>query len=99
MSTTQRELLQLQNTTENPNTNNQKSSQLYEKERYEETAFDIIGNEEYGYFVAIGKYRLTEPQTKDECIKMIKEKDYKIILSLIEVGIMIHEEEKKLNHT
>lgn len=85
--TTQRELLELQNTTENPNTNNPKSSQLIEKERYEGTGFDIVGNPEYGYFVALGTYRITRAQTKEECIRMINEKDYELIIGLMGASI------------
>lgn len=82
--TTQRELLELQNTTEKPNTNNQQSSQLVEIEIYEGTAFHIVGNQEQDYFVALGKYRITKSQSKEECRRMINEKDYEIILGLIE---------------
>lgn len=81
---TNSELLQSQTTTENQNTNNQKSNtQLVERERVENTGFEIIGNEENGYFIALGTYRLTQAQSKKECLRMIKTKDYELLLGLI----------------
>lgn len=96
--TTQQELLKLQNTTDTQNTDNPKSSQLVEKEHYENTGFDIVGNEEYGYFVAIGIYRITEPQkTKEQCAQMIETKDYQLILGLIAASILADKTEQKNN--
>lgn len=86
----QKELLHTQTSTENQNTNNKNSdlpSQLVEKEKYEGTGFHIVGNKEQGYFVALGTYRLTRMQTKEECITMIENKDYELILGLIGASI------------
>lgn len=85
-----KELLHIQTSTENQNTNNQKSpdsEQLYEREKYPDTGFHVIGNKEEGYFVALGTYRLTKMQTKEECITMIENKDYELILGLIGASI------------
>lgn len=36
------------------------------KERIENTHFDIIGNEEEGYFIAMGKYRISSLYSRNE---------------------------------
>lgn len=88
MSTTQKELLELQNGSEEPNTNNPPSSQLVETEPIKNTGFQIVGNAEKGYFVALGQYRLTTfHKDKKELLKKVKDKDWEIILALIGASI------------
>lgn len=81
--TQQAELLSIQSGTEKLNTNNNQSSQLVDKERVENTGFDIVGNQDHGYFVALGAFRITKAQSKEECNRMINEKDYELIIGLI----------------
>lgn len=85
---TQEQLLQLQSTTQTADNLNS-NSQLIEKEIHPGTAFQIVGNKEQGYFVALGYYRITEIHTKEECQRMINEKDYELILGLINASIII----------
>lgn len=80
---TQREQLELQNTTGKTNTDKQHSTELVHKEHVEGTGFDIVGDEEHGYFVALGQYRITKFQPKQECRHMIETKDYELLLGLI----------------
>lgn len=97
MSTTQNDLLKLQNGTEETHTPRDNSpSELVERHRVPDTGFDIIGNKEKGYFVALGIYRITEPkQTIKECEQMIKQKNYEIILGLISASIIMNNKELK----
>lgn len=92
--TSNKELLELQNNTETPKTEN-KPSQLIEKIRYEGTAFDIVGNTEDGYFVALGNFRITKTQEKNECRRMIDQKDYELILGLIGACIQADKNEAR----
>lgn len=105
MSTTQRELLESQSTTAEQHTDNQNSSpkntQLVEKEHVKGTGFDIVGNEEHGYFVALGKYRLCANQkNKAVCEGMIKRKEWELILGLIGACFQAEQEltQSKLNN-
>lgn len=80
------ELLKLQNSASETNTDNNKSgnTELIERHRVANTAFEICGSIEIGYFIAMGKYRLTAPKkTKEECLIMIAEKDYELLLGLM----------------
>lgn len=78
------ELLQLQNTTDHQNTDSKPSnSELVEKERVEGTAFDLVGNQEQGYFIALGTYRLTSVYSKEVLKKMIETKDYELLLGMM----------------
>lgn len=61
----------------------QLNSELVEKEQVPDTGFHIIGNKEYGYFVALGTYRITKAQSKTKCLEMIETKDYELLLGLI----------------
>ena len=36
------------------------SSELVTKERIKNTPLDLVGNEEQGYFVALGKYKVSD---------------------------------------
>jgi hypothetical protein len=64
-----------------------------ENNRYEGTGFSIVGNEDKGYFVALGKYRLTEAKTKIQCKQMIENRDYELILGMIGAAQQINLEE------
>lgn len=67
-------------------TNNQDSStkkQIVETYPYKDTPFLLIKTEA-GCWVAMGAWRLCEPKaTLEECAKLIDEKDWEIITSLI----------------
>lgn len=61
------------------------SSTIKNIERYEETPFGIVEtNEETenNCFVALGNKRVSQLQTKEECERMIDEKDWTLITQL-----------------
>lgn len=89
----QEELLQLQTGSDIIDSDNQNYSQTVERNRYEGTAFDITGNKEVGYFVALGQYRLTQPTTKEKCAEMIDNRDYELLLGLMGATLLSHNQE------
>lgn len=57
----------------------------------EDTPFQIVGNEEKGYFVAFGKYRVGEVvETKEEALKYFNIKSWNIFINTITACIDIH---------
>lgn len=91
------ELLSIQSGIEQINTNKQNSSnQIYETERVEGTAFDIIKVPEQGAFIALGRHRLTEYTTIDECKRMIEgipKTSYELLLGLMGATMLSHNQE------
>lgn len=74
------------------------SGELIHREQVENTPFWIVGNEENGYFLTIGKYRITEHRTSIDGVKNdLENKKWYIILTLI--GIIteqiIYKKDKK----
>lgn len=49
------------NADENRNNSNS-STELIHREQIKNTPFEAIGGEDHGFFIAFGKYRLTEPE-------------------------------------
>lgn len=67
-----------------------KNTELLHRERLDKTPFDVIGNEENGYFIAMGKYRLTEPQkTIPLAIQLLEDRRWEIIGAMITTTIVI----------
>lgn len=58
----ERELFGSHTPTESGNDPNNKSYHLIHNEPVEDTPFRVVGNEERGYFLTWGKYRISEPQ-------------------------------------
>lgn len=87
------ELLNIQQHTEETQEHKENSStELIHREQIEDTPFYIIGNEEKGYFISFGKYKLTEEiqslhtQTLQEQFKSIlHHQQWNIILNLLAV--------------
>lgn len=82
---TQKELLQSQTNVDEfqdkPN-----SSNLVIREEIKGTPFHLINYNNEGWFVALGKYRMTETgKDKEELIKMVENKDWTLILDTIAV--------------
>lgn len=65
--------------------NNLQSSELLEREQIERTPFWIIGNKEEGYFLTMGKYRLTDTGcSKEDIYEMLHANDkWDLILKMI----------------
>lgn len=75
-----------------------KPSYLKTNEPIENTPFRIVGNEETGYSITVGRHMLTEPkETKEKCLSELEEKKW-IVMSNMTVAIcqMIQEEQKKI---
>lgn len=67
---------------ENPINSN--SSKLIEREEIEGTPFWIIGEEEKGYFLSFGKWKLTEDlATKEDVFLHLTTNKWEIILKMI----------------
>lgn len=74
-----------------------KGEQLIVREPVEHTPFHVIGNEEKGYFLAIGMHRLTEPkESQHEAIECL-DKDFWNILTNVVIAMqrLVLEAEKK----
>lgn len=75
------------------------SSELVERKEIKNTPFEIVGNPEQGYFLALGRFRLTNPEkTKDEVLIKLRQDRWNIITTMIatiaDTMITNHENEK-----
>lgn len=60
------------------------NTELIHREKVERTPFYIVGNEEQGYFLTMGKYRLTEAaRTIEEVKEQLETNMWDIILKLV----------------
>lgn len=76
------ELLKLQSNADS-DPNSTPSSELIERVEVVGTPFHVIGNEEKGYFLSIGKYRLTENRkTKDDALAEMNSNMWNIMMNL-----------------
>lgn len=76
------------NTSMNVNETDNKnySSELIKREQIGETPFTAIKTEQGGWFVTIGKYRVSEEyKTKAEVVKLVEKKDWGLIMNVITV--------------
>lgn len=96
---TKQDILNIQtNADVNQNKVNYSNEELLHKERIDNTPFYIIGNNEQGYFITYGKYRITERKNTIVEIREELEKDrWTIITVLIAVLIQITDEIKEKN--
>lgn len=95
-STPMRELLQSQLSGENPNFGKQPSTELKVNKHIEGTGFHIVGNDEYGYFITLGPYKLTPPRkTVEECETMIANRDWDVIVGLVGATVEAYKQEMK----
>jgi len=60
--------------------------ELIKKEPVIGTPFELVTTDE-GTFVALGHYRLSESMTEDEACRLIVEKDWNFLLSVINVFV------------
>ncbi|AXH76379.1 MAG: hypothetical protein [Microviridae sp.] len=58
--------------------------ELLKRDRIENTPFEIISTER-GCFIGLGQFRLTNFITNQECIEMINDKDWNLLLACINV--------------
>lgn len=73
------------------------SSELLTRERIKNTPFDLVGNEEQGYFVALGRYKVSETYgDQDTAIHEAKYPAWDILLNVMSLmASMTFEEERK----
>lgn len=77
------DLLQSQTNVEEKE-NNSTSSELIIREKIEGTPFTLIKLESTGWFLTLGKYRMSEPvDNKEELIQKVIDKDWNLILDTI----------------
>lgn len=104
-----KELLKSQmNAGENQNKeNSSEDTQLIERENIKNTPFIVVGNEEKGYILTLGKFKLTENMpTKEEAIALLYTDKWHIILRMIttihetimmKIGEELLQEQEKLS--
>lgn len=79
----QQELLNTQNNVEE-SLPSQQSSEMAEMDVIEGTPFTVVGNEERGYFIAIGKFRISEVKpTREEAECLLSTDRWNVIVNLI----------------
>lgn len=69
------------------NLGNQDSGKLIIREKIEGTPFQLINQDDKGWFISLGRYRMTEigTNTKEELTAMVANKDWTLILDTIAV--------------
>lgn len=71
-----------------------KGEELIHRETIDNTPYEIIGNKDNGYIIALGKYKLTEPRkTIEEAKEQLEIEKWNIIIRTI---ITINNEMKKM---
>lgn len=64
------------------------NKQLIDREPIPNSPFELIGNEQVGYWASMGLFRLNAPtRTKEETIEIIEERGWEILINVI-CGIM-----------
>lgn len=100
MTQTQSELLKLQTTTEDTtDTKQQSNSQIKETEPVENTPFTMITILDQGSFVALGNYRVSDYQTKSDCLDQIHGKEWHLLINVIQSMITMIDKEPNYKQT
>lgn len=91
-NTTQEDILLTQTNANQPLKEN---SPLITHDAIKNTPFIITGNEERGYFLRLGDYRLTEyMQTKEDAAQALQKQQWDLILRCISIVTELHEKFK-----
>lgn len=93
-STEQRDILQSTMNVEGVhNENSSTSEQLIERMKVDGSPFTVIGEVNEGYFLAFGRYRLTERfKTKELVITHLMMEQYNIMMKMVAIMIQIDKE-------
>lgn len=94
--TPQKDILNTQNSTEENHTNNSNSN--YEREQIENTPFWVIGTQEEGYNLIMGKWKLTTTphKTKNDLKLWMNKNKWNLILTMIICATQdIHDQNKE----
>lgn len=90
---TQSETLSTQLNVEESQSKENSSTELVEQEKIQGTPFRIIGNEERGYFLSFGKFRLTEAMhDKLAVLEHVNENMWTIIVQIVGVVLQMDKE-------
>lgn len=81
---TQRDILESQTSVPEKENKQNSSEELIEQEEVEGTPFKLVNIRKGGWFIALGRHRLTEMQeNKQELIEKIVNKDWTLVLDTI----------------
>ena len=76
-----------------------KSTELIEKQQIGCSPLQKIGNEERGYFVALGTYRITDfHKTKDDLDSYLQNEPEDFIVRLVQTMLEMNEQGKQLQN-
>lgn len=83
-TTKQKDILNTQSNADQTHKENS-SKPLIERIPIDNTPFTLIGDQEKGYFIAMGNYKITDQilKNEEEANLMLKDKIYEIILNMI----------------
>lgn len=81
---TQQDILHTQTNIEEEQNNSNSSTEIIQREKIINTPFEIVGNTENGYFIAMGKYKITEnKQSIEDAKKTLNTEQWIIITNMI----------------
>lgn len=78
---------------ENHSNSSDLNSEMVTANQIEDTPFSIVGSQAKGYFIAFGKYRVSEPQeTEEEALNHFNGKPWNILINTITAIINLNKE-------
>lgn len=84
MSTTRKEQSESQMNVKE--VSNLESGKLFTREAIEGTPFTVIGNDEKGYFVSLGRFKvIRNEETLEGAIKHVREKSWEILMNVCQI--------------
>ena len=99
MSQNQLDISNTQSLEENAQ-NKEKSSELLEMDKVENTPFHVVGSNDQGFFIALGKYRISTVQpTKESAIEWVSKNMWTVVLILVDTLILLNKDDKINEHT
>lgn len=88
-----RDMQELLNTQTNAEKTNTPNSELVSRETIHGTPFNLVGNEDKGWFLAMANYRITEMcDTKSEALEKLDSDTWSIMLAMVHVAMEIHKQ-------
>jgi hypothetical protein len=70
--------------------------EIIEKDRIPNTPFDVIGNTKLGYFIALGRFRISEKiQEKYTAENYLEDHKWEITMNCISAALQGYEEEQR----
>lgn len=59
------------------------SQELIEREKIHNSPFELIGNKEVGYWIALGAFRISEKGSKAEKLQEVENKEWDLIINVL----------------